>query len=158
MGTREPVHRSHFIPQSAPREVYDVVVDFPAYPRLFPDLKASRVISAEPPLFRVEFRAQVVLPVRYVLDLTCDPAAPSIDWRFVEGEVVTGSTGGWRFAAERDGTQVDYRAAIDINAPLPGMILRRITDALVSASLPKMFVSIEDEVKRRRSAGAAPRP
>ncbi len=47
---------------------------------------------------RVEFRAQVVLPVRYVLDLACDPAARAVDWTFVEGEIVTNSVGSWRFS------------------------------------------------------------
>jgi ribosome-associated toxin RatA of RatAB toxin-antitoxin module len=155
MNPREPVHRSYFVAGAEPREVYDVVVDFPAYPRLFPDLKESRVISAQPPLFRVEFRAQIVLPVRYVLELTCDPAVPSIDWTFVEGEIVADSTGGWRFTAQPGGTRIDYRAAIDVRAPLPGFVLRKVTDGLVAASLPRMFASIQDEVKRRQVARPA---
>jgi ribosome-associated toxin RatA of RatAB toxin-antitoxin module len=135
---------------ASPRDVYDIVVDFPAYPRLFPELKEARVVSSTPPVIRVEFRAQMVLPVRYVLDLTCVPEVPSVDWRFVEGEVVADSTGSWRFTPEAGGTRVEYRAAVDIRAPLPGMILRKITDGLVSASLPRMFTSIEDEARRRR--------
>jgi ribosome-associated toxin RatA of RatAB toxin-antitoxin module len=155
MTPREPVQRSHFIAQATPSEVYQIVVDFPAYPRLFPELNGARVLSSTPPVFRVEFRTQMVLPVRYVLDLTCAPEVPSVDWRFVEGEVVTDSTGGWRFTPERGGTRVDYRAALDVRAPLPGIILRKITDGLVSASLPRMFTSIEAEVRRRKAAPPA---
>ena len=151
--SREPVHRSHFIAQATPAEVYAIVVDFPAYPRLFPELKEARVLSSTPAVSRVEFRAHMVLPVRYVLDLTCVPDVPSVDWVFVEGEVVTNSTGGWRFTPESGGTRLDYHAALDVRAPLPGLILRKITDGLVSASLPRMFQSIEAEVRRRR-AGA----
>jgi ribosome-associated toxin RatA of RatAB toxin-antitoxin module len=142
--------------QATPREVYDVVVDFPAYPRLFPELNGARIISTEGSVMRVEFRAQMVLPVRYVLDLTCLPDVPSIDWRFVEGEVVTDSTGSWRFTPEVGGTQVEYRVALDVRAPLPGVILRKITDGLVAASLPRMFTSIDAEVRRRRAARTAP--
>src|SRR5262245_41529211 len=80
VSAREPVHRTHFFAGASPREAYDVVVDFAAYPRLFPDIKTTRVITAGPPVFRVEFGLQMVLPVRYVLDLTCDPQAPSVDW------------------------------------------------------------------------------
>ena len=113
--------------------------------------------------------------MRYVLDLTCDPARSTVDWTFVEGEIVTDSTGGWRFTAEGDGTTIDYRAALDVQAPLPGFILRKVTDGLVAASLPNMFASIEREVRgagppgegrstladvgtarRRRSAACAP--
>jgi ribosome-associated toxin RatA of RatAB toxin-antitoxin module len=159
MSAREPVHRSHLFTATTPRELYDIVVDLPSYPRLFPELKGARVISTQGTVVRVEFRAQMVLPVRYVLDLTCQPDAPAVDWRYVEGEIVTDSTGSWRFTAEGDGTRVEYRAALDIRAPVPGIILRKITDGLVSASLPRMFTSLEAEVRRRRTertSGSAP--
>jgi ribosome-associated toxin RatA of RatAB toxin-antitoxin module len=157
MSAREPVHRRHHVAGARPREVYDVVVDFPAYPRLFPELKEARVLRTDGEVVRVEFRAQVVLPVRYVLDLTCRPEAPSVDWRFVEGEIVTDSTGSWRFTAEGDGTTIDYRAALDVRAPLPGFVLRKVTDGLVAASVPAMFASLERELRRRRTVapGAA---
>ena len=137
--------------QATPREVYDVVVDFPAYPRLFPELNGARIISTDALVIRAEFRAQMVLPVRYVLDLTCLPDVPSVDWRFVEGEVVTDNAGSWRFTPEPGGTRVDYRVALDVRAPVPGVILRKITDGLVAASLPNMFASIEREVRARQA-------
>jgi ribosome-associated toxin RatA of RatAB toxin-antitoxin module len=158
MSVREPVHRSQLVTPATPREVYDIVVDFPAYPRLFPELKGARVVSTQASVVRVEFRAQMVLPVRYVLDLTCLPDVPSVDWRFVEGEIVTESTGSWRFAPEGQGTRVDYRVSMDVSAPVPGFILRKITDGLVSASLPRMFTSIEAEVRRRRTERPAASP
>lgn len=151
MESRTPVERSYLVRDATPREVYDVVVDFEAYPRLFPELTAVRVLQRTPPLSRVEFRASVVIPVRYVLDLRCDAEALAIDWTYVEGEVVADSTGAWRFRAEAGGTKVDYRAAMTIKAPLPGFIMRKATDALMSASLPGMFASIDREVKRRRT-------
>ena len=153
MDTREPVRKRHQIRGAAPREIYDVVSDFAAYPRLFSEFKETRVLRTEGERVRVEFRAQVVLPVRYVLDLTCRPEVPSIDWTFVEGEVVTGSVGSWRFTAEGPDTALEYTASLDVRAPLPGFVLRKVTDGLVSASLPAMFSSIEKEV-RRRQAGA----
>ena len=155
MSAREPVHRTHLVARATPAEVYAVVTDFPAYPRLFPEFKQARVVSTSGAVVRVEFRAEVVIAVRYVLDLTCDVAALSVDWTFVEGEVVTGSTGGWRFIAAGDGTTIDYRAALDVKAPLPGFILRRVTDGLVAASLPNMFASIEREVRARQAAAGA---
>jgi ribosome-associated toxin RatA of RatAB toxin-antitoxin module len=165
MDSREPVRRRQHVPRATPREVYDVVVDFPEYPRLFPELKGARVVSTNGGTLRVEFRAHMVLPIRYVLDLACaaTPAAPggplTIDWTYVEGEVVTGSRGGWRFAPAGDGTDVEYTASLDVRAPLPGFVLRKVTDGLVSASLPNMFASIEREVRRRQAAPApAARP
>ena len=126
-----------------------MVVDFAAYPRLFPEIKAARVLSSDGKRVRAEFRGNIVVPFRYVLDLDCDEAALTVDWRYVEGEVVKNSQGGWRFAAKDDGTRVDYTVAMDIAAPLPGFLLRKITDGLVALSLPAMFASIEREAKAR---------
>ena len=152
MSAREPVHRTHLVARAAPAEAYAVVTDFAAYPRLFPEIKQARVLSTTGKVVRVEFSAAVVIAVRYVLDLICDADALSVDWTFVEGEIVTDSLGGWRFTASGDGTRIDYRAALDVKAPLPGFVLRKVTDGLVAASLPNMFASIEREVRRRQAA------
>jgi ribosome-associated toxin RatA of RatAB toxin-antitoxin module len=147
----DPIRRSHRIADAVPAEVYAVVTDFAAYPRLFPEFTAARVLESEGKRRRVEFKLQMVVPVRYVLDLVCDPEAGTVEWTFVEGEVVKGSEGGWRFTAEGPATRVDYRASLTIRAPLPGFVVRKVTDALVSASLPAMFTAIEREVIARRA-------
>jgi ribosome-associated toxin RatA of RatAB toxin-antitoxin module len=156
MDTREPVRRRHRITSATPREIYDVVSDFSAYPRLFPEFKEARILRTTGDVVRVEFRAQVVLAVRYVLDLACRPDGPAIDWTFVEGEIVTGSVGSWRFTADGADTTVEYTASLDVRAPLPGFMLRKVTDGLVSASLPAMFASIEREVRRRQAQRGRP--
>jgi ribosome-associated toxin RatA of RatAB toxin-antitoxin module len=132
-----------------PAAVYAVVVDFPAYPRLFQEIKEARVVSREGKRVRAEFRGNIVVPFRYVLDLDCDEAGLTVDWHYVEGEVVKNSEGGWRFAAEADGVRVEYQVAMEISAPVPGFLLRKITDGLVALSLPAMFASVEREVKAR---------
>jgi ribosome-associated toxin RatA of RatAB toxin-antitoxin module len=158
MSGREPVHKRHLLARATPAEVYGIVIDFAAYPRLFPEIKQARVVSPGAPdpggkvVTRVEFRAQVVMPVRYVLDLACDPVAHTIDWTFVEGEIITNSVGSWRFSSEGDGTAIDYRLALDLKAPVPGFVLRKVTDGLVSASIPSMFTAIEREVRKRQMA------
>jgi ribosome-associated toxin RatA of RatAB toxin-antitoxin module len=158
MSGREPVHRRHVLPRARPGDVYRVVTDFGAYPSLFPEIKGTRVLDAGGPgpdgktVTRVEFRGQVVLPVRYVLDLVCDPAAHTVEWTYVEGEIVTNSVGGWRFSAEGEGTAMDYRVSLDVKAPVPGFVLRKVTDGLVSASIPSMFSAIEREVRKRQAS------
>jgi ribosome-associated toxin RatA of RatAB toxin-antitoxin module len=160
MDAREPVRRRHHVARATPREVYDVVVDFPAYPRLFPELKEARVLARTGGVARVEFRAHMVLPIRYVLDLACSGdggagSALAVDWTYVEGEIVTNSVGGWRFSPEGDGTAIEYTVSLDVKAPVPGFVLRKIIDGLVSASLPNMFSTLEREVRKRQPAGAA---
>jgi ribosome-associated toxin RatA of RatAB toxin-antitoxin module len=146
----KPVRHSAFMAGASPAEVFAVVVDFPAYPRLFPEIKQARVLQTEAGRVRAEFRGNLLLPYRYVLDLDCDAQAGTVRWTYVEGELVKDSTGGWRFAAEAGGTRVDYEATLRIEAPVPGFLLRKITDILVTLSLPAMFASIEREVGRRR--------
>jgi len=104
---REPVQKRHLLSRATPAEVYAVVTDFAAYSRLFPEIKATRVLETKGALVRVEFRAQIVLPIRYVLDLVCDPERRTVDWTFVEGEIITSSVGSWRFSAEGEATAID---------------------------------------------------
>lgn len=146
----DPVRRIHSIAHARPAEVYAVVVDFPSYPKFFPEIKNARVVSVNGLCTRVEFRAQLVLPARYVLDLICDPSALTITWTFVEGEIVSNSTGGWIFSADGDATRVDYQTSLDVQAPVPAFVLRKVLDGLVALSLPAMFTAIEKEIRLRR--------
>jgi ribosome-associated toxin RatA of RatAB toxin-antitoxin module len=143
------VRHSAVLPGLSPAQVYAVVVDFEAYPRLFPEIKAARVLEVEERIRRVEFRGKIVLPFRYVLDLDCDAEAGRVTWSYVEGEVVKDSAGGWRFAAEGGGARVDYEVRLRIEAPVPGFLLRKITDGLVALSLPAMFEALRREALRR---------
>lgn len=145
-----PVRRSQFARGATPAGLYAVVTDFPAYPRLFREIKSAQVLSVEGNRHRVEFKLEMVVAIRYVLDLVCDPQTQKVDWSYVEGEVVTGSTGSWRFSPEADGTRMDYQVALTIKAPLPGFVIKRVTDALVTASLPSMMAAIEKEAAARR--------
>lgn len=158
----EPVRRRHFVPRSTPAELFAVVTDFAAYPRFFPEIQRSRVLGDDGRVARVEFAGAMVLPYRYVVDITRDAQAATVEWTFVEGQLVTNSEGGWRFVADGDGTRIDYRVSLDVSAPLPGFMVRRILDGLVSASLPAMFASVEREVRARQAAQATlspgPRP
>jgi len=145
-----PVRKTALMPGVSPAAVYAVVVDFAAYPRLFPEIKAAQVLSSAGKRVRAEFRGNIVVPFRYVLDLDCDADGLTVDWHYVEGEVVKSSEGGWRFSAEDGGTRVEYQVAMDISAPVPGFILRKITYGLVALSLPSMFASVEREARLRK--------
>jgi ribosome-associated toxin RatA of RatAB toxin-antitoxin module len=151
-----PVRRSHVARGATPAELYAVVTDFEAYPRLFREIKSARVLSQDGNRHRVEFKLEMVVAIRYVLDLVCDPSTHAVDWSYVEGEVVTASSGSWRFVAQADGTRMDYQVALTIKAPLPGFVIKRVTDALVTASLPSMMTSVEKEAAARRARAGSP--
>ena len=158
MSAREPVHRTP--PSSrAPRraDVYAVVTDFAAYPRLFPELKATRVVLDDSGnVVRVEFRAAG--RDRRSATSSIWPAdarrALTVDWTFVEGEIVT-----------RLGGRLALRAGGRRHAPsttpsrststrrCPASSCARSPTGSSSASLPNMFASIEREVRRASPSG-----
>src|SRR3954447_13979245 len=86
-----PVRRSHLVKGATPADLYAVVTDFAAYPRLFREIKTTREVQREGNRQRVEFKLEMVVAIRYVLDLVCDPDQHTVDWTYVEGEIVTGS-------------------------------------------------------------------
>jgi hypothetical protein len=45
---------------------------------------------------------------------------------------------------------VEYQVSLDIEAPVPGFLLRKITDGLLTLSLPAMFASVEREARARQ--------
>jgi hypothetical protein len=118
----DAVRKSQLVPGASPGELYAIVTDFAAYPRLFKEIKSARVLAGEGPRQRVEFRAEAVVAVRYV--------------------------------PEAGGTRMDYATKVTIKAPLPGFVIRRVTDALVSVSLPAMFAAITAEHAARRRSGS----
>lgn len=146
----ETIEREYVIPQVTPRAVYDVVTDYHCYPRIFPEFTGCRVLSEVGSTRRVEFRARVVVEVRYVLDIVHDPEKLTTRWTYVEGEVVSDSVGGWSFFAEGDGTRIHYRAGISVKAPLPKLVLNKVANMLMGTSIPNMFRAVEREALARK--------
>jgi ribosome-associated toxin RatA of RatAB toxin-antitoxin module len=150
----ETIYREHTIDGIAPRDVYDVVVDYACYPRVFPEFTGVRVLSELGHRKRVEFRAVVVVDVRYVLDVVHDPGALTTRWSFVEGDVVSDSEGGWTLSGDASHTVVRYRAGFSFRA-LPKLLANKIANALVTSHLPERFHALETEAVARRTYAAA---
>jgi ribosome-associated toxin RatA of RatAB toxin-antitoxin module len=137
--------------------VYDIVTDYACYPRIFPEFTGARVVKETDPVRRVEFRARVVVEVRYVLDITHDPEKLETRWTYVEGEVVSDSVGGWAFSDDgAGGTKIAYHAGMAVKAPLPRFIVNKISNALMGSSIPNMFRALEREAHARARFGSAP--
>src|SRR5262249_28079722 len=122
------------------------------YPRFFPEFTGARVLLRDGDKARVEFRAKMVKEVRYTLDLVHCSEGPELgtSWTFVEGQIVSDSRGSWKFRQEGDGTRIDYRAGIEVRAPLPGFIINKISEAILNSSIPNMFRALEKEAAARK--------
>ena len=148
----ETIEREQLVHGIEPKSLYDVVTDYPCYPRIFPEFSGCKVISENGATRRVEFRARVAMvEVRYTLDIVHDPAAFKTEWTFVEGEVVSDSKGGWHFVAEGNDTRIKYHAGMAIRAPLPKFVINKVSNALMGTSIPNMFRALEREAQARRS-------
>ncbi len=146
----ETLLREYTIDGIGPRAVYDVVTDYACYPRIFPDFTGCKVVGGEGRVQRVEFRARVVVEVRYVLDITHDPEKLTTSWKYVEGEIVSDSEGGWQFDGDEKVTRIKYRAGVAVKAPLPKFVVNKISNALMGTSIPNMFKALEREALARK--------
>ena len=148
----ETIAREYKIQGIRPRAVYEIVTDYACYPRIFPEFTGCRVLSDTGAVKRVEFRARVVVEVRYVIDIAHISEGLTTEWTFVEGEVVSDSVGGWAFSGTED-TLIRYHAGIAIRAPLPKFVINKVSNALMGSSIPNMFRALEREAKARAQYG-----
>jgi len=145
------VKRDTTIMGVTPKELYDVVVDYEAYPTFFKDFTGARILQRKDAnVWIVEFKAKAVKEVSYTLEITHDPEKLTTRWTFIRGQVVSDSRGGWTFTETPGGARIDYEASIDVNVPLPGFVKRKIEDAVVNKSVATMFPALEREARRRR--------
>lgn len=143
------ITRDAIIRGLTPKALYDVVTDYEAYPRFFTDFTQVRVLERQGDVWQVEFKAKMVKEISYVLEIRHDPAALTTRWTFVRGVLVSDSRGGWSFTAAPEGTRIDYEAAIEVNAPLPGFVKNKIQDMVLNRSIATMFDQLEREARRR---------
>jgi ribosome-associated toxin RatA of RatAB toxin-antitoxin module len=146
----ETIAREHVIRGVQPRALYDIVTDYACYPRIFPEFTGVKVVAENGSRKQVEFRARVVVEVRYVIDIVHDPEKLSTRWTYVTGEVVSDSAGGWDFAPSGAGdTLIRYHAGMAIRAPLPKFVINKVSNALMGTSIPNMFRAVEREAHAR---------
>jgi hypothetical protein len=144
----ETITREHTIRGVAPRAVYDIVTDYACYPRIFPEFTSVRVVSEQGATRHVEFRAKLMVDVRYTIAIVHDAEKLSTRWTFLSGEVVSDSVGGWDLSGGAD-TFIKYHAGIAIRAPLPKFVINKVSNALMGTSIPNMFRALEREAKAR---------
>jgi len=154
----DPVSRTHRFAHATPREVFDVITSFGDYARIFREISHSEVLQTDGARVRARFQMPLLISISYTLDLVADREALKVDWTFVSGEVVTENVGGWALSAQGNDTLADYRVKIDMKAPVPGFVLRKIVDGLLNLSLPAMFDAIEQEVRSRQSSAKPAKP
>ena len=108
-----------------PAEVLlDALWDVTQFPRLFPDVKHTRVLRRAEDELDVEHEIDAVLRrVRYVLRRTRDRARGRISWMELSGDLRR-VRGGWQVTPTEKGCHVVYTAFVDVGRFVPTSVVR----------------------------------
>lgn len=124
--------------------MYDVVVDYARYPEFISDVAETRVDQRRGEVAVVSFVLPLARRIGYTVR-NVHQRPLRIDWDLVKGTMMKKNSGSWTFAPLGDDrTRVTYVCELDLGMLVP----RKVTEALVKVSMPKML----NEFKARAEA------
>jgi ribosome-associated toxin RatA of RatAB toxin-antitoxin module len=129
----------------APAErLFDVIVDYAAYPEFVPGIKGCRVLPGKKER-DVEYELDLgIKRVKYVLrHLEARPT--KVSWSLVSGDLMKVSSGSWELRADGARTHATYSVDIQISKPplIPQSVIDRVTDELTRVQLPKTLAAFK---------------
>jgi ribosome-associated toxin RatA of RatAB toxin-antitoxin module len=125
------------VPHKSASEVYATLADFERYPELCDAVRSVAVTGVSENLtvsrWEVTFRAGLL---RWTEEDTFDPAALSITFRQLEGDIAL-FDGSWECADAKQGSEIMFCARLDMGIPsladaLEPIAVRTLTDNIVS--------------------------
>ncbi len=140
---------STIVINAAPGKVLDVIADFEAYPKWAAQVKRTSVLSEEGDGWadRVEFTLDAgMVQDTYTLDYEWDIADSGtgvVSWTLVKATVLRSMDGSYTLAADKNGTKVTYRLAVDLTIPVLGLLKRKAEKAIVDTALKELKKRVE---------------
>ena len=140
---------STIVINAAPGKVLDVIADFEAYPKWAAQVKRTSVLSEEGDGWadRVEFTLDAgMVQDTYTLDYEWDIADSGtgvVSWTLVQATVLRSMDGSYTLAADKNGTKVTYRLAVDLTIPVLGLLKRKAEKAIVDTALKELKKRVE---------------
>jgi uncharacterized membrane protein len=117
--------------------VYDVVGDYESYPQWLEEFREVEVLETREDGWAERVRyvlSSTGLTLTMVLAYTY--ADDRVDWRLVEGDMMTKNDGAYIMVDNGDGsTELTYELEVETSVPLPSMIRKRIAQKTVTGSL-----------------------
>ena len=142
-------NESTIVINAAPGKVLDVIADFEAYPKWAAQVKRTSVLSEEGDGWadRVEFTLDAgMVQDTYTLDYEWDIADSGtgvVSWTLVKATVLRSMDGSYTLAADKNGTKVTYRLAVDLTIPVLGLLKRKAEKAIVDTALKELKKRVE---------------
>ncbi len=140
---------SSIVINAAPGKVLDVIADFEAYPQWAAQVKRISVLSEEGDGWadRVEFTLDAgMVQDTYTLDYEWDIADSGtgvVSWTLVKATGARSMDGSYTLAADKNGTKVTYRLAVDLTIPVLGLLKRKAEKAIVDTALKELKKRVE---------------
>ena len=117
--------------------VYDTVGDFESYPSWLEEFKEVEVLETRDDGWAHRVRyvlSSMGISITMVLEYTYTD--DRVEWRLVEGDMMSKNDGAYQMADNGDGTTaLTYELEVETSVPLPSMVRKRIARKTVTDSL-----------------------
>ncbi len=131
---------------ATPDVVYEVITDLDRYPAWAAEVRHAEVIDRDGdglPTMAAFTLDTAVARIDYVLEYQHERPG-RVRWRLVEGDLLRRLDGQYRLTAVAGGTQVDYALAADLALPVPAVVRRRATRAIMRTGLAGLRDRVEE--------------
>ena len=129
-----------------PKAIYDVIVDYEAYPEFLSEVESIKILSRNGNVVDVEYTVNVIKRVSYVLRLTGTPHT-SVRWSLVKASFMKSNDGGWTLEDLGDGrTKATYGLQVKVSRLVPG----RVVDKLAGSTLPATLQAFKERAESRQ--------
>jgi ribosome-associated toxin RatA of RatAB toxin-antitoxin module len=124
---------------ASPEELFAIVSDLESYPEWVDAMREVEILDVDDndlPLRSTMTLDVSVRTVRYTLSYEYDYPV-SMEWTSEEGGDIRRIDGSYRFDQDAEGepTTVTYELTIDPGFPVPGFLMRKAQQAIISAAL-----------------------
>jgi hypothetical protein len=125
--------------------VMDVIADFEAYPQWAHYVKRADVVApgADARARRVRFVLDAgVIKDDYTLEYDWE-GDDAVHWHLVQGRILKEMAGSYALSPLGGGTLVDYRLAVALHIPMPGIVKRQAEKVIVDMALKELKNRVE---------------
>lgn len=143
--------------EAAPEQVWAVLVDYPSYPKMFPDMNSITVMDGNGNSVRLRVETINYWPypdLKYILRMQPSMASLSMNWKMEEGNLKTlyGACKLFPFPGQKGKTLAVYSLVQD-----PGWLVPKFSSEMGNRSLViERLLGLRQEIRNRKKATTAP--
>jgi coenzyme Q-binding protein COQ10 len=126
-----------------PLEFFKLATDYEKYPEFLSEVKACKVLKAEPGTKTVEYKVSVIKSITYQLK-TKEVEPSLVYWEFTSGDVFKTMNGSWKIEEAAGGkSKCTYAVEGTFKIFVPGPV----SSTLLNVNLPAMMAAYHKRIK-----------